>query len=460
MTALDLFEEWRFLLELLGAMLVFILPYRPLTPENCPRFLLCLLPLCLLSIFYFPVRDAGLWFVAQFAHTGVQVILSRILFFVSWYLLMVLVSLFCLSWIFKIPKQDLIFIALAGYSLQHIVFVLIHELLAQMVWPDLTQFLSLYALVSLAAAAGIYQFVYHYFKPEMSRHDRGKLVKTKTSQLVYSCMLLILLVQTFAGQHIFNTTVGPERSISAIFSITICALILYAQFVTPHAANLVEDQFIMEQLLKERKKQYQIEKEAIDHLNYRLHDFKNHILALKDMSETKKEAFYQEILGDIANYDYIFKLENESISTLLSQKSYYCQMHNIQLTHIIDSHSLDFIAAIDLYTIVGNALDNAIDCVEKYPVDSRQIPLHIKRHKQFVQIEISNRLLEDIAIDAETGLPKSTKDNSLFHGFGLKSIQSTLDKYKGWLSISCEHATFILTIMIPIPKKDDKKTKN
>ena len=454
MTALELFEEWRFLLELIAAMLVFILPYQPFHQETRRRLLLSSLPLLGLSIFYFVIKEFAILSINQLATTATEALLIRIIFFGGWYLGILVVTLFVMKWVFQISGKDLIFIAVASYALQHIAFVFIHELLAQALWVDLSQNVFLYLIFTILTVTIIYRIVLHYFKPELQRYAQSSLVKSTTSQKVYSVMLILLILQAFSSQHIFNTTTGPERYISALSSIALCALILYAQFITLHASSLLEEQFIMEQLLKERKKQYQVEKEAIDHLNYRLHDFKNQILALKELDHREKGHYYEEILGKIIDYDHTLNLDNESLNTLMTQKYHYCQLHHIQLTHMVNSQAIDFIKAIDLYAILGNALDNAIECVEQYKNEKdRQVSLQIKQHKQFLVIEVANKLLEPVNLDTETKLPKSSKSDQLSHGFGLKSIQATLENYKGWLTINSAHSSFVLTMIIPIPQK-------
>lgn len=456
MTPIAIFEEWRFLFELIASMLAFVLPYCHFQKRNLLALLSLLLLLMAFSLCYFPIRDLALWASTSFASTALHTLAIRILFFCGWYLSLVFVSLFFLRWLFAIPKKDLIFITLAGFSLQHIVFVLVHEIIVQTIWPKVTQHLWLYSFLALIATLIIIYPVYWFFKPEMNRNNRGNLVKSQTSQKVYIVMLIVLILQAFAGQYIFNNATGPVRYISALSSVALCLLILYSQFATLHASNLIEDQFVMEHLLKERKKQYQLEKEAVQHINHRVHDFKNQILALQNMKESEKGAYFQDILHNISHYDQVLNLENESLNTLLTQKHHQCQLKKIQFSHMIDGETLQFLSLLDIYTILGNALDNAIDCVQDYtdPAD-RQISLHIKQHKQFVVLEVVNRFLGTLNVDPENQLPKSTKQEHDSHGFGLKSIQTTLEKYNGWLSIHTENRTFLLTVMIPIPQQKE-----
>ena len=47
---------------------------------------------------------------------------------------------------------------------------------------------------------------------------------------------------------------------------------------------------------------------------------------------------------------------------MLTGKSLYCQKHRITLSVIADGSRLHFMDVMDICTIFGNALDNAIEC--------------------------------------------------------------------------------------------------
>ena len=50
------------------------------------------------------------------------------------------------------------------------------------------------------------------------------------------------------------------------------------------------------------------------------------------------------------------------------------------------------------------------------------------------------------------GLPVTSKDNTDYHGFGLKSIRHTAEKYGGGMSIKTGSNFFSLQILIPMNK--------
>ena len=114
-----------------------------------------------------------------------------------------------------------------------------------------------------------------------------------------------------------------------------------------------------------------------------------------------------------------------------------------------DGAALDFMDVMDLSALFGNALDNAIEGVSVLPDDEqRLIHLSVARQKGFVSIRLENRCKETMHI--EKGLPSTTKAEKGLHGYGLKSIQATVAKYGGSVTVHAENGWFELRILIPL----------
>ena len=102
----------------------------------------------------------------------------------------------------------------------------------------------------------------------------------------------------------------------------------------------------------------------------------------------------------------------------------------------------------DLSALFGNALDNAIEGVSVLPdTGQRLIHLAVTRQKGFVSIRLENRCRESLYVDK--GLPRTTKRDKGLHGYGLKSIQATVEKYGGSVTVHAENGWFELRILIP-----------
>ena len=75
-------------------------------------------------------------------------------------------------------------------------------------------------------------------------------------------------------------------------------------------------------------------------------------------------------------------------------------------------------------------LDNAIESAEKQQEkQKRLIWLYVTREKQFVRIRTENYC--DEKIHFKNGMPVTMKKDRRLHGYGMKSIKSTVEKYHG-----------------------------
>ena len=54
------------------------------------------------------------------------------------------------------------------------------------------------------------------------------------------------------------------------------------------------------------------------------------------------------------------------------------------------------------------------------------------------------------AIKFSGGLPITSKEDTDYHGFGMRSIRSTAEKYGGSVSIDTENHIFLLCVVIPV----------
>ena len=58
----------------------------------------------------------------------------------------------------------------------------------------------------------------------------------------------------------------------------------------------------------------------------------------------------------------MFKTGNGVLDTLLTNASLKCSRHDITFTCVADGSLLNDLYVMDICTILGNALDNAIEC--------------------------------------------------------------------------------------------------
>ncbi len=77
--------------------------------------------------------------------------------------------------------------------------------------------------------------------------------------------------------------------------------------------------------------------------------------------------------------------------------------------------------------------------------------MHVSRQKSFLRIRVEN--CYEGEINFVGGLPSTAKD-ARYHGYGMKSIQSIVEKYNGSMTVKAADGWFELRILLPIPKDE------
>ena len=161
----------------------------------------------------------------------------------------------------------------------------------------------------------------------------------------------------------------------------------------------------------------------------------------------------EELEDAVMIYDSKVKTGNDILDTILTEKSLLCESRKTQLACVADGGALSFLDAVDLYTILGNALDNAIESVSRLSdPQQRTISLLIASKGDAVMIQTENPFDGNLVFDGD--LPSSTKAQEPgFQGFGLKSIRYTAEKYHGFLRVEAEDGLFLLRVILQGERK-------
>lgn len=112
---------------------------------------------------------------------------------------------------------------------------------------------------------------------------------------------------------------------------------------------------------------------------------------------------------------------------------------------------LDFLSPVDMYTLFGNALDNAIEASMSLPEEVRNVSVTVRRQMGSVFIQVENYFSRPLRM--EGGKLLSTKKDAVNHGYGLESIRQVAARYGGTVDISTQEDIFTLSILLPLPQQ-------
>lgn len=229
--------------------------------------------------------------------------------------------------------------------------------------------------------------------------------------------------------------------------------ILYAHYVQWCELHVRRELEAMQNVLVNQYQQYQMSRESVDIINRKYHDLKHQIQALRnETDEERRNKYLEELESDIKTYEAQNKTGNQVLDVLLTSKSVQCAKKGITLTCVADGTLLDFVYTMDLCSIFGNALDNAIECAERIKdSEKRLIHLRVAAQKGFVLIQVEN-YMED-TLEFKENLPVTRKKNKDYHGYGLKSMRYVAQKYNGTMTVGEDNHWFELKMLLPIPEE-------
>lgn len=303
--------------------------------------------------------------------------------------------------------------------------------------------------ISILALYGVVYFVFTNTGMKWMHENQKKNIGPR--QMISAILIFIVVIVLSFSPVLRHVGVYNTEWKFLFLSQVICFVILYLQNEMFKKSQMSQEMAIMNLLRKKEQEQYELKKESIALINQKTHDLKHQIRALRKASKEEIDRYLDEMEESVKIYEAIVKTGNEVLDTILTEKSLYCQDREIQVSCVADGSQMDFINTMDLYSILGNAMDNAIEAVEKFQEkEKRQIDVMVYRRQNFLVINIINPIAEKLIYEGE--LPITTKGDKGYHGYGLRSIKHTVKKYDGYLNISEEDGCFSLKILIPIAK--------
>ena len=180
------------------------------------------------------------------------------------------------------------------------------------------------------------------------------------------------------------------------------------------------------------------------------HDMKNHLLVLQRQINSPETAeMVEKIQSQVAVYENYEHTGNDILDIILKEKLEKAREKHITLSVAADLNGVDFIEPLDISTIFGNGLDNAIEASEKLPEEQRAILVKAGKMQNFFSVLIENNCLQD----SGNTKCRTTKSDDFLHGFGISNMRKAAEKYGGQLTAKCENGRFILKILLPIPER-------
>ena len=210
-----------------------------------------------------------------------------------------------------------------------------------------------------------------------------------------------------------------------------------------------ERQFLTQQVenyavqLQEMSKTWQQARE------YR-HDMKQRYLLIEsylNRNEYEKiRELYQQSVETLTEEDNLAKTGNVSFDTIVNYKAAVAQKNHINVkldTMIPYDMKLE---DVDLYSLLGNLFDNAIEAASKVDIEEREIKLLAKMSGNNLYLEMENPYTGNLRKQGRNYL--TTKGDKNEHGLGLRIVENIINRHSGQMIIDDKENYFRIKVLL------------
>lgn len=401
--------------------------------------------LCYAVAIFYPSKLVNTWF-------------SSSLMFISFFIVTIVGLIMC----YKVNFINILFCAIAAYTVQHITFLLFS--LVNVTLFDSKAFISLayentqislrniggMTALSFVVYASIYFIVVLIAMQTILKPRIGKEGNLSFKSPVVIGFTGFALVADIIISDMFRFEKGVTTFVQVIYyviSILLCIALLCLQTSMIKSKDIEHEMEFISRLYEEQQKHFKIRKETIDLINIKCHDFRHKIRDLGGERSVDKETI-DEMQQLISFYDAEISTGNKTIDIILTEKSLTCREKSIDFTCIVNGKILGFMKEGDLYALLGNILDNAVEAVDPIKDKTKRCINFVVEEKQnTILIREDNYFIGD-SLKMKDGLPITTKGDTSYHGYGLKSIREIVSRYGGVMRVDTSKDIFQLSIVI------------
>ncbi|MCD8307939.1 MAG: ATP-binding protein [Clostridia bacterium] len=361
------------------------------------------------------------------------------------YLISFCLSLAILPVCFKADYWDELFCTISAACIQNLSYSIACIVAAACGWDPVE--ITLYsAIVEIVLYVAVHLVCFRICLAKL-KTDSGGFGVEHISLIVLALILLIVVyILQYNKQSLAAADYFEWRAVFIAFDIVIIFMFFYMY----DKGQLKKQNEILDNMQRTAATQYEMDRRSIDLINIKCHDLKNQIESIRSLGVEERDIALSDAENAVMIYGAIAKTGNKSLDVLLSNKYLVCEKSGIRLTYVVDGHALDFMNPVDIFSLFGNALDNAIRAVANIDDEQKRvINMECRRRGLFLFIAVDNYC--ENRIKFRDGLPVTSQEDTSEHGYGMLSMKRSAESYGGVMAVEFKNHIFSLSFTIPIP---------
>jgi len=264
--------------------------------------------------------------------------------------------------------------------------------------------------------------------------------------------IMVILVFAFALLDLPNDFVGVFF-MTMLIGFFFLSFYLYDTLIGKYEEKVMSTKYALEREFY--LSQCQLMQDSVEKMKLYRHDVKLHLTTLKDFTTDNKAAtdYLNSLLGEIGEKEIYSDTGNIAFDSIINFKLKTAVEDNVKVDiDVLVPPSLN-VEVVDVVTILGNLLDNALDAVAK--IEEKIINLNIEASKGNLFIKLDNTFDGEVKYaKGKDGAEKNivSRKNGDNHGYGLKNIRKSAEKYNGHVDISHEGNIFSVGVLLYVDK--------
>jgi signal transduction histidine kinase len=202
----------------------------------------------------------------------------------------------------------------------------------------------------------------------------------------------------------------------------------------------------------ERKHYDRVEKINSEHMQY-IHDMERYLrtigsLAKKDQN-TKVMSLLEEMNIQIHNVVESNYSNNSILNAIFCERESLCEELMVSFDAYIEPNiNIDFIEDMDMISMIGNLIDNAIEAASKCKKERYVYIRMFMANEKFLMLKVENnyRIKPKRFGDGYLTI-KPDREN---HGIGITRVKELADKYGGFLQTEAKDNTFTSSLILSV----------
>lgn len=374
----------------------------------------------------------------------------------TWTMVLVLATLAVMG-CYEVSIWTALFCCSAGYIVQNMASGLAATVRVLVYGPNMANSDAAATIVShVICSIVVFTVAYRVLIHPIEQYNLT-IVENRVMLLVMVLVILVNIVFDLVNKSILRFGVPTYLILLLrLVHLALCSFTLVMQLEMLYSKRLRDDVLAVERIRAEDERQLRLARGSIDAVNDRVAQIREQVSRLERSGAAVDRDAIERIERDVGVFDSVVRTGNDVIDVILAEKSLVCEREGITLTCIADGAALSFVSPEDLYSLLGNAIENAIDAVRAIDdPEKRAVGLVIRRTPFWGGVAINVENYYEGDLEFEDGLPKTTKGSTLVHGYGMRSMRKLVEGYGGTLTARAQDGVFHLNAIIPEPQGGD-----